>query len=159
MRGGAVCTAVGAMGMLRGVSLYGVGWFLIYYVLGFLLISSIYAAIGSACNTLKEAQTMMFPLMLVIVLPMVGWFWIAQNPDGLPAIYLSLFPLTAPMMMTLRIAVLPEIPLLQILISIVLLAASVPLAVWAAAKIFRTGILMYGKPPSLRELVRWVRYR
>ena len=156
--GGAVCTAAASQGMLRGVSVYGVVWFLIYYVLGFLLISSMYAAVGSACNTLKEAQTMMFPLMLVIVLPMAGWFWIVQNPDGWPAIALSLFPPTAPLVMILRIAVRPDLPLLQILTSIALLAASVPLAIWAAAKIFRTGILMYGKPPKLRELLRWVRY-
>jgi len=157
--GGAVCTALAFVGMLRGVSLYGLGWFLIYYVLGFLLISSFYAAVGSACNTLKEAQTMMFPLILVIVLPMVGWLWIVQNPHGLPAMALSLFPPTAPFVMTLRIAVLPDLPLLQLLSSVILLAASVPVAMWAAAKIFRTGILMYGKPPKLRELLRWVRYR
>ena len=156
--GGAVFTAVAFMGMLRGVSLYGLVWFVIYYVLGFLLISSIYAAVGSACNTLKEAQTLMFPLILVVVVPMAAWMHIARNPQGALAISLSLLPLTAPMVMVLRIAVLPDLPLLQILASIVLLAGSVPVAIWAAAKIFRTGVLMYGKPPKLRELLRWVRY-
>ena len=110
-------------------------------------------------NTLKEAQTMMLPLMLVFLAPMMIWMQFAQNPDGWPAVALSVFPPTAPMVMMLRIAVRPGLPLFQIAASILLLAVSVPTALWAAAKIFRTGILMYGKPPTLRELLRWVRYK
>jgi len=157
--GGVVWTAAAFSGLPHTMNLQHIAWFFLYFVLGFLLMSSLYAAVGSACNTLKEAQTMMLPLMLIFVLPMVLWMHIAQNPDGWPAIALSLFPPTAPMVMIMRIAVRPALPLLQILTSLVLLAASVPVAIWAAAKVFRTGILMYGKPPKLRELLRWVRYR
>ncbi len=157
--GGTIWTAAAFAGLPSPMSVFGVGWFFIYFVLGFLLMSSVYAAVGSACNTLKEAQTMMFPVMLIYLLPMMAWMYFAQNPDGWPAIALSLFPPTAPMLMILRIAVCPDLPLLQILASILLLAASVPAAIWAAAKVFRTGVLMHGKPPKLRELVRWVRYK
>ena len=85
------------------------------------------------------------------------WMNIAQHPNGLFAVALSLFPPTAPTVMILRIAVLPSPPWWDIAGSLLLLAGSVPLIVWAAAKIFRTGVLLYGKPPKLGEILRWVR--
>jgi ABC-2 type transport system permease protein len=157
--GSTLAGAAASQGVLRAASLKGFGLFLPYYVLGFLLISSLYAAVGATCNTLKEAQAMMIPLMLVVALPMMGWMYIAQNPNGWPAISLSFFPPTAPMVMMLRLAVAPHVPLSQVVVSLVLLGASAPLAMWASARVFRTGILMYGKPPSLREMLRWVRSR
>ena len=134
-------------------------YFVIYYVLGFLLMASMLAAIGSACNTLREAQTLMGPVMMLLVLPMIAWFYIVQHPEGPAAVILSFIPPLTPMIMILRIAAVPDLSRLQIMASILLLAVSVPLVMWASAKIFRTGVLMYGKPPSLRELVRWVRYK
>jgi len=133
-------------------------YFIVYFILGFLIFASIFAAIGSVCNSIKETQNMMMPIMMVLVLPMMSWFYIAQRPDAAFAVALSFIPLLTPMVMILRIAVNPDLPLFQIIASILLLAASVPVVIWAAAKIFRTGLLMYGKPPSLREIVRWVRY-
>ena len=135
------------------------GYFIIYYVLGFLLMASILAAIGSACNTLREAQTLMGPVMMMFVVPMVAWFYIVQRPEEPVAVILSFIPPLTPMIMILRIAAVPDLSRLQIFASILLLAVSVPLVMWASAKIFRVGVLMYGKPPSLRELVRWVRYK
>ncbi len=146
-----------SQGMGNLIGLAGMGYFLIFFVLGFLLFSSFYAAIGAACNTLKEAQAMVMPVMIIIMIPMMSWLYISQYPEGLVAVVLSFIPFTAPMVMMLRIAAWPEMPLIQIIGSIAVLGASVPVAMWAAAKIFRTGILMYGKPPSLRELLRWVR--
>jgi len=134
-------------------------YFLIYFVLGFLLIASALAAIGAACNTVKEAQTLMGPITIVLVLPMIGWFYIAQNPDGWLAVTLSFIPPITPMIMILRIAADPDLPFLQILATILLLLVSVPAVMWASAKIFRVGILMYGKPPSLGELAHWLKYR
>lgn len=116
------------------------------------------AAIGSACNDIKESQTLMQPVMLLLIIPMFAWFIIVQRPEGTLAVVLSFIPPVTPLIMILRIAVKPDLPMIQIIASILLLAASVPVVIWAAAKIFRTGILMYGKPPSLKEIVRWVRY-
>ena len=135
------------------------GYFIVYYVLGFLLMASLLAAVGSACNTLREAQTLMGPVMMMFVVPMVAWFYIVQRPEEPVAVVLSFIPPLTPMIMILRIAALPDLSRIQIFASILLLAVSVPLVMWASAKIFRTGVLMYGKPPSLRELVRWVRYK
>lgn len=157
--GGVIWVAASVVGLESTLSLGSAGWFLVYFILGFPLIASVYAAAGAACNTLKEAQTTLFPLMLIFALPVVIWMPIGNHPDAWWAVAMSLFPPTAPMVMILRVGVQPDVPLLQVLASVFLLAAAVPAAVWAAAKIFRTGILMYGKPPRLRELLRWVRYR
>ena len=134
-----------------------IGYFLVYFLLGFLLISSIFAAVGAACNTLKEAQSFMPVIMLPLVLPMMGWMYFSQNPNGFWSVLLSFVPPITPMIMILRIAARPDLPLIQIFGSIALLAVSVPVVMWASAKIFRTGILMYGKPATVRELWRWVR--
>ena len=96
---------------------------------------------------------------MMFVVPMVAWFYIAQHPEGPLAVILSFIPPVTPMVMILRIAALPDLPPLQVIASILVLAASIPVAMWASAKIFRIGVLMYGKPPSLRELARWVRYK
>ena len=131
--------------------------FVVYYILGFLLFSSLLAAIGSICNTLKETQELMMPIILVMVLPMVAWFKLVQSPDGIFARVLSLVPPVSPLVMPLRISAGSNVSNIEILASVGLLAASVLLMMWLAGKIFRTGILMYGKRPSLREISRWLR--
>ncbi|MFC1736768.1 ABC transporter permease [Candidatus Hydrogenedentota bacterium] len=150
--------AAASQGMGDLVKVHGIVYFLVYFILGFVLISSIFAAAGSACNTAKEAQTLLMPLMMMFMVPLLTWNLITQNPDGTLATVLSFIPPTTPMVMMLRISVMDDLPILQIIASIVLLIVSVPCVMWAAAKVFRTGILMYGKPPSLKELVWWVRY-
>lgn len=132
-------------------------YLVVYYVLGFLLFTSILAGIGSTCNTLKEAQSLMMPVTLVVVIPMMAWFNLAQNPHGTLARVLSFIPPITPMVMALRLSATPDIPTTETIGTIILLAVSVPIVVWAAARIFRTGILMYGKRPQLREILRWVR--
>jgi len=145
---------------LQGINLdMGVGLpicFVIYYVLGFLLFSSVLAALGSICNTIKEAQSLMMPMSLILVLPMVAWFNIAQNPDAAFARILSYVPPITPMVMILRISASPQIAVVEVVATILLLAATVPAAVWMAAKVFRTGVFMYGKRPALREVLRWL---
>ena len=134
-------------------------YFVLYYVLGFLLITSILAAIGSVCNTLKDAQSLIMPIMLLLILPMVSWPNILQDPNGAWSRVLSFVPLTAPMVMILRLASGQSIAVVEILASLAILGASVPAAIWAGGKIFRTGILLYGKRPSLIEMVHWLRSR
>jgi ABC-2 type transport system permease protein len=132
-------------------------YFVVYFALGFLLFSSILAGIGSICNTIKEAQSLMMPINFMFILPLAGWFYFAQHPEAAPTRALSFFPPLTPMIMVLRLTSSPDTPFLDILASIILLAAVVPLVISLAAKIFRTGILMYGKRPGLREVLRWLR--
>jgi ABC-2 type transport system permease protein len=132
-------------------------YFAVYYVLGFLLFSTLLAAIGSVCNTIKEAQSIMMPISLIFVLPMMAWPVFAEHPEGTLAKTVSFFPLLTPMIMVLRISSSPDVPLVEILATIAVLAATVLAVMWAGAKIFRTGILMYGKRPRIWEVVRWLR--
>jgi ABC-2 type transport system permease protein len=144
-------------GLALDVSPQMIAYFIVYYVMGFLLVTCILAAIGSICNTLKEAQSLLMPVSLLFVVPMVSWFSIAQDPQGLYARVLSFIPPLTPMVMILRLSSSRSISVLEVLASMLVLGASVPAAIWAGAKIFRTGILLYGKKPQVREVVRWLR--
>lgn len=132
-------------------------YFTIYYILAFLLFSSFMVGVGSICNTIKETQSLMTPVMLICVVPIIAWQNIIQHPGGTLARVLSFVPPTTPMVMILRLSAGPDIWIVEIFASIVLLAAAVLAAIWVAAKVFRTGILMYGKRPGLREVLRWLR--
>ncbi|MCH7871489.1 MAG: ABC transporter permease [Planctomycetes bacterium] len=129
----------------------------LYFVPAFLFFASILAAVGSACNTLKEAQSMTFPLSLITIVPMLLWFPISQNPNSTMAVIFSYVPPATPFVMILRVCADPDIPLWQVVTTLALLWACVAATIWCAAKIFRVGVLMYGKPPSLRELATWIR--
>ncbi len=132
-------------------------YFVIYYILGYLLFSAILTGIGSVCNTIKETQSLMMPIMLIFIIPMIGWFKLVQSPDGTMARVLSFVPPVTPMVMILRLAAGADVRFVEIGASILLLAVAVLAVTWAAAKIFRTGILMYGKRPGPLEIFRWLR--
>jgi ABC-2 type transport system permease protein len=132
-------------------------YFVIYYILGYLLFSAILTGIGSVCNTIKETQSLMMPVMLIFIIPMIGWFKLVQSPDGTLARVLSFVPPVTPMVMVLRLAAGSNVLFVEIAASMLVLAAAVIVVIWAAAKIFRTGILMYGKKPGLFEILRWLR--
>jgi ABC-2 type transport system permease protein len=132
---------------------------LIYYILGFVLFSAILAGVGSVCNTIKETQSLMMPIMLVFIIPMIAWPRLAQEPNGELARVLSYVPPATPMVMVLRLSSGTAIWTGEVILSILLLIAGVLAAVWAAAKVFRTGILLYGKRPGPREILRWLRER
>lgn len=131
-------------------------YFVVYYILGFLLFTSILAAVGSVCNTLKEAQSLMMPITFIFILPLMAWPLFLEHPEGTLTRALSFFPLLTPMIMVLRISS-GGVSGVEILATMVLLAAAVLAVMWAGAKIFRTGILMYGKRPKLLEVIRWIR--
>ena len=137
-------------------------FFLVYFVLGYLIYSSIYAAIGAAVDNETDTQQFIFPIILPLMLAIyVGFFSVFSNPHGPIAVAFSLFPLTSPIVMMMR---LPEgigtggVPLWQLLTSIALLIITFIAIVWLAAKIYRVGILMYGKKPSYKELYKWLKY-
>jgi len=154
---GAAYIAASWQGVNIDVSARLLAYFVLYYILGFLLFSSILAGIGSVCNTIKETQSLMMPIMMVFMLPMLAWFNLAQNPDGMLARVSSFFPPLTPMVMVLRLSAGSDPPMIEILGSLAVLAAGALALMWAAAKIFRTGILMYGKRPGLGEVLRWLR--
>lgn len=132
-------------------------YMVLYFIPGFLLFSAALAAVGSACNTIKDAQSMVFPMTLMTIVPMMMWWYISENPTSVVSIVLSYIPPITPFVMILRICADPDTPLLQIISTLVLLWAAVVATIWAAGKVFRIGVLMYGKPPSIRELIRWIR--
>ena len=133
-------------------------YFIVFFLFGYFLYASIYTAIGAPFNTDQEAQQLaMIPGMF-----MVGcWAFypaVLNNPNGPVATFVSLFPLTSPLMMYLRTAV-AEPPAWQIALSMVILALSTVGMAWIAGRIYRVGILMYGKKPTIPEILRWVRYK
>lgn len=133
-------------------------YFIVFFLFGYFLYASIYTAIGAPFNTDQEAQQLaMIPGMF-----MVGcWAFypaVLNNPNGPVATFVSLFPLTSPLMMFLRTAV-AEPPSWQVALSMVILAATTVAMAWIAGRIYRVGILMYGKKPTIPEILRWVRYQ
>ena len=132
-------------------------YFVVYYILGFLFFSAVLTGIGSVCNTIKETQSLMMPVMLILIIPMIAWYKLVQSPDGTMARVFSFIPPMTPMVMILRLSAGADVWFVEIGASILLLVLAVLAVTWAAAKIFRTGILMYGKKPGLFEILRWLR--
>ncbi len=137
------------------------GWlffyFVVYFILGFILLCSIMAGIGSVCNTLRDAQNLMGPITLIYIVPLMSWFKLVQSPQGTYATALSYVPPMTPLVMILRLAASAEVPIIEIFATLALLVVSVIVVIWISAKVFHTGILMYGKRPRLREVFRWLR--
>jgi ABC-2 type transport system permease protein len=129
---------------------------LLYLVLAILLYGSLYMAVGSACNELKDAQSLMMPVMVLSMLPIFVWTAVLKDPSSTVSVGMSLFPPASPYLMLMRMAMRPSPPAWQVGLSIVGTTLTALFCVWAAAKIFRTGLLMQGKAPSYRELARWV---
>ena len=128
-----------------------------YFLLGFALFASFYAMIGSAFNNQQEAQQMSSIGVVFLIAPMMVFMPVLNDPDGTLAVTMSLFPLFTPLLMILRIAVKMP-PLWQVALSYILTLVTCGAMVWLAARVYRVGILMYGKKPSLKELWRWIRY-
>jgi ABC-2 type transport system permease protein len=129
--------------------------FLAYYILGYLLLSAILVGIGSVCNSLKEAQNLMAPVTIIMIVPLVAMVPIGQDPNGTIAKVLSYIPPFTPFVMMNRAAGPPS--MMEYVITTLLLLVSIMIALWAAAKVFRIGILMTGKPPKIGEILRWIR--
>ena len=132
-------------------------WFLLFLVMSIFIFGSLFVAIGAACNDLKDSQGMMTPVMILVMLPLFTWASVLRAPDGTMATVLSLIPTAAPFLMMLRISLQPGPPGWQIAASVLLMGATVFVVVWAAGRIFRTGLLMQGKSATVGEMLRWVR--
>ncbi|WP_353117295.1 ABC transporter permease [Myroides odoratus] len=132
-------------------------YFIIFFIGGYFLYSSLYAAIGAAVDNETDTQQFLFPVMLPLMLGVyIGFFTVIKDPHGTVATVFSMIPFTSPIVMLMRIPF--GVPIWQIILSIVLLFATFILTVWLAAKIYRIGILMYGKRPSWKELYKWLKY-
>jgi len=133
-------------------------YFILYFLGGYLLYSSIYAAIGAAVDSETDTQQFMPIVMMPLVLAVyVGLVAVMKDPHGPIAVAFSIIPLTSPIVMLMRIPF--GVPIIQIVVSLVLLILNFLLFVWLAAKIYRVGILMYGKKPSYKEIYKWMRYK
>ena len=131
--------------------------FVIYFIGGYFLYSSFYAAIGAAVDNETDSQQFLLPIIMPLVLGVyIGFFTVVNDPHGTVATIFSMVPLTSPIVMLMRIPF--GVPLWQIALSITLLFATFFFVVWFASKIYRVGILMYGKKPTWKELYRWLKY-
>lgn len=129
----------------------------IFFLIAYFLVAATLAAVGSAVNDMREAQSLQTPVMMAIIIPYMLWFPISRDPNSWLAIILSMLPPMSPFVMMLRVTSTEPPPTWQVLLSIALGLVAVYIAVWAAAKVFRVGLLMYGKPPNFRTLIKWVR--
>lgn len=153
------------LGMLNMFSMLGdlgfvaslFGYLLLFLIGGFLFYSSIFAAIGSSVDNIQDAGQLQSVVVIPIVLGLVMAMSVIQDPNSSLALWLSIIPFTSPMVMLARIPF--GIPGWEIGVSVVLLYLSTLFMVWLAAKIYRVGIFMYGKKPTVKELIRWARYK
>ena len=131
--------------------------FIVFFIGGFYLYSSLYAAIGAAVDSETDSQQFLLPIIMPLMLGVyVGFFTVISDPHGTVATVFSMIPLTSPIVMLMRIPF--GVPLWQILLSIGILFGTFFFVVWFAAKIYRIGILMYGKKPTYKEIFKWLKY-
>lgn len=131
--------------------------FIVYFVGGYFLYSSFYAAIGAAVDNETDSQQFLLPIIMPLILGVyIGFFTVINDPHGTVATVFSMVPLTSPIVMLMRIPF--GVPWWQLLLSMLILFGSFLGVVWFAAKIYRVGILMYGKKPSWKEIFKWMRY-
>ena len=134
-------------------------YFVVFFLLGYVLYSTLCAAVGSMVNSEQEAQQMQFLVMMPMILALVFITNIFTHPNSSVAVFGSLFPFTAPLVMFSRIAIQgSDIPAWQIGLSIALMVATIYGMVWLCGRIYRVGILMYGKKPNLPEIMKWIKY-
>ena len=132
-------------------------WLIIFLIGGFLLYSSLFAAVGSAVDNIQDASQLQTIIIMPIIVAMLVSMSVATAPDSALISWMSMIPFTSPMVMMARIPF--GIPVWQIILSAVILYASIFGAIWCAAKIYRIGIFMYGKKPEIREIIRWISYK
>lgn len=151
--GGAI--TIQRMGATEYIPIYILPWFFVYLTAAILMFGAMFIAIGSACNDLKEAQSLMMPVWLVVCAPLFVWFNVVRQPSSDFSTAMSLFPPCTPMLMVLRQTTPTGVPAWQPWAGLAGVLVCTLLSVWLAGRIFRVGLLMQGKPPKLGELVRW----
>ncbi len=130
--------------------------FIFYFIGGYFLFSSMFAAIGAAVDNQTDAQQFMLPITFIVIIALYVGIFTAENPDGIVSVIFSMIPFTSPIVMMMRIP--NGVPVSEQIISLLILYLTVILIIWLAAKIYRIGILMYGKKPSYKDLIKWLKY-
>ncbi len=154
--------SVGIVGLLMAtlahvIDLMTLVWLVLFFILAYVQIASMMAAVGSAVNEMREAQSLMTPVMAIIMIPYLLWMPVAMNPSGTFAVVCSYLPPVNSFMMIVRITSTERPEVWEILISLgISLVASI-IILRGAAKVFRVGLLMYGKPPNMKTLIKWIR--
>jgi len=144
-------------------SLVNINWglvvtsFLLYFALGYLLYAALFAAIGSAVDTETDTQQFMLPIMLPIIVGLFIAMSTMQNPESSLSFWGSMIPFTSPIVMMARIPF--DVPIWEVALSLSILAVTFLGVVYLAAKIYRTGILMYGKKVTFKEMIKWIKYK
>ena len=147
-----------AFGQQHRIEMENIAYLFVFFFMAYFMMGSIMAAIGSAVTDIREANTLVTPVMLLMAVPLMLWLPISQAPNGSIATAFSFIPPAIPFVMILRLAADEPVPWWQIPATIVWGYVCVVGMVWMAAKIFRVGVLMYGKPPSPWQLIKWLRY-
>jgi ABC-2 type transport system permease protein len=129
--------------------------FLFYFLAGYFLYSALFAAVAAAANQEQDVQSLQLPVSLPLMIPFLFIGAVMNNPDGTLATVMSMVPLFTPTIMIIRIMA-TQVPVWQLIVSSVLLVLTFIGAVWAGGRIYRVGILSYGKKPSYRDLLRWM---
>jgi ABC-2 type transport system permease protein len=132
-------------------------WFILFFLGGFLLYAALFAAVGSAVEQQQDAQNLLLPVISPLILPILFLIFIIESPNATVSVVMSMIPLFSPILMVLRAAI-TSVPVWEIATAFLLLVGSFVGVIWAAGRIYRVGILSYGKTPSLRELATWVTY-
>lgn len=149
--------AVAAKVPLPSVSVWTVIAFIGFFLIGYLLYASLYAALGSMGNSESEMQSLQWPAIAPLIFSIMATMSIIKNPNGTMAVVLSMIPCFSPMIMFLRIS-LHAVPLYQVILCLALCFLTIGFMIWLSGRIFRVGILMYGKRPTIPELMKWLRY-
>ncbi len=150
--------AAGIMSMLMTINWVEIAvFFIVYFIGGFVLYASIFAVIGASVDNEQDVQQFMMPVTILLLFAFYAGFYSVQNPDGPLAYWCSFIPFTSPIVMMVRIPF--GIPFWQELLSVALLYGTFILISYLAAKIYRVGILMYGKKPTLKEIIKWATYK
>ena len=142
-------------------ALAGINWlsllgnFVLYFIGGYLLYASLFAGFGSAVDQASDSSQFTTPIILIMVVALYAGIACIENPSGPMAVWCSIIPFTSPIVMMVRLPF--DVPWWQLLLSIGLLYATAVLCIWISARIYRTGILLYGKKRSFKEVIKWVK--
>tara|TARA_Y100000766_G_scaffold213287_1_gene184904 strand:- start:246 stop:1544 length:1299 start_codon:yes stop_codon:yes gene_type:complete len=130
--------------------------FIFYFMGGYLLYSSMFAAVGAAVDNQSDAQQFMLPITFIVIIALYVGIFTAENPDGIVSVIFSMIPFTSPIVMMMRIP--NGVPIFEQIVSLLILFLTVILIIWVASKIYRIGILMYGNKPTYKDLIKWLKY-
>ncbi|MFK7848009.1 MAG: ABC transporter permease [Rhodothermales bacterium] len=133
-------------------------WFVLYFLGGYLLYASLFAAVSSLVEQQQDAQGLLMPIYALIIIPIMFLVYFVESPNTTLAIWMSMVPFFSPILMVVRVAV-TEVPFWQVSLSFLLLIGTFIGSMWVSSRIYRVGILMYGKKPSVKDIMKWIRYQ